>query len=183
MDTVEHHNFTRFPYRPDIRENGDINNGGFDLVQSPDKINDIHEIVEYPWLRDFMIKVNTKDGLFMTFGCAIGYEDDLLYGYVDFSLRPEVSRELKSNLMNLDAQFLGFVSDSIPGEANRQQAIQYLQKVFLWLSSPLEIYGESYSKVNLTFRERQQEGLEWAFDYLTYFLIKRYPECMANLMP
>lgn len=176
MEHVERDNFTRFPYRYQVRDNGDINNGGFDLIKNPEKINDIHEINDYPWLKDFIAKTNSQNGLFMTFGCTAGYKDDILYGYVDFSLRPNISKELKSGLINLDVQFIEFVSDSIPEEAVRLQAIQYLQKVFLWLSSPLEIYGESYSKVNLTFRERQQEGLAWAFDYLTYFLNEFYPK-------
>lgn len=175
MEKVERVNFIRFPYRKDIRDNGDINNGGFDLVQFPEKINDIHEIADYPWLKDFIVKINGQESLFMTFGCAAGYEGDILYGYIDFSLKPNTPKELKSNLINLDIQFMDFVSDSIPDEAVRQQAIQYLQKVFLWLSSPLEIYGESYSKVNLTFRERQQDGLKWAFDHLNYFLTEVYP--------
>lgn len=35
MEMTDRHNFTRFPYRRDVRENGDINNGGFDLIQFP----------------------------------------------------------------------------------------------------------------------------------------------------
>lgn len=182
MEHVDRDNFTRFPYRYQVRDNGDINNGGFDLIKNPEKINDIHEINDFPWLKDFIAKVNSHSGKFMTFGCAVGYEDDILYGYIDFSLRPDAPKELKSNLVNLDIQFMDFVSDSIPDEAPRQQAIQYLQKIFLWLSSPLEIYGESYSKVNLTFRERQQEGLVWAFDYLSYFLCEFYSKQYAKAL-
>ncbi|MFW7214622.1 hypothetical protein [Enterobacter sp. BNK-22] len=175
MEMTDRHNFTRFPYRRDIRENGDINNGGFDLIQFPEKINEIHEVKEFPWLKDFISEVNSADGLFMTLGCAIGYEEDILYGYIDFSLRPNTPNELKLDLVNLDVKFMNFISDAFPEEAAHQQAIQYLQKIFLWLSSPLEIYGEEYSKVNLTFRERNQEGLAWAFDNLCYFLTKYYP--------
>lgn len=64
-----------------------------------------------------------------------------------------------------------------------QQAIQYIQNSLLWLLSPLEIYGEVYSKVNLTFRARQQEGLVWTFDHLTYFLTRYYPNYIATLTP
>ena len=174
MKHEDRDNFTRFPYRQEVRENGDVNNGGFDLVKSPEKINDIHEIKEYPWLGKFIKNVNGNNSPFMTFGCAIGYEEDVLYGYIDFSLRPETQSSLKSNLINLGIQFMDFVSDFFSEEGSRQQAIQYLQNIFLWTSSPLQIYGESYSKVNLTFRERQQEGLIWAFDYLDLFMTKNY---------
>ncbi|SEL41314.1 hypothetical protein SAMN04487787_110155 [Kosakonia sacchari] len=179
MKTADRHNFTRFPYRSDVRENGDINNGGFDLVQFPDKINDIHEITDYPWLKDFITQVNNKDGLFMTLGCAIGYEEGVLYGYIDFSSRPETPATVKDNLVNLDIHFYEYISHSIQDEEIRQKAIQYTQGILLWLASPLEIYGEAYSKVNLTFRERNQDGLVWAFDHLCYFLVEYYPNRIA----
>lgn len=175
MDKVERVNFIRFPYRRDIRENGDINNGGFDLIQFPEKINDIHEITDYPWFKEFIKRVNKTSGLFMTLGCAIGYIDDSLYGYVDFTCRPDTTEAIKEDLINLDDQYYSYLSQAIPDEETRQRAILYVQSILLWLSSPLEIYGESYSQVNLTFREREQDGLKWAFDHLSYFLTEYYP--------
>lgn len=176
MDKRERHNFTKFPYRSQIRENGDINNGGFDLVQYPEKINDIHEVNEYPWFKDFITNINKKDGLFMTFGCAIGYEEPFIYGYIDLSCRPSVPERIKNEIDNLDVNFYEYLSQAIPDGETRQQATQYIQSILLWLSSPLEIYGESYSKVNLTFRERQEDGLKWAFNHLSYFLTEYFPK-------
>lgn len=175
MEKVERVHFIRFPYRKDIRDNGDINNGGFDLVQFPEKINDIHEIADYPWLKDFIKRVNDKDGIFMTLGCAIGYEDDILYGYIDFTCRPKAPGEVKEDLITLDDQYYTYLSQAMPDEETRQRAIRYAQQNLLWLSSPLEIYDESYSQVNLTFRAREQDGLKWAFDHLNYFLTEVYP--------
>ncbi|HIE8865506.1 MULTISPECIES: hypothetical protein [Klebsiella] len=175
MEFTERYNFTRFPYRRDVRENGDINNGGFDLIQFPEKINDIHEVNDFPWFKDFIVQVNSVDGLFMTLGCAIGYEEEILYGYIDFSLRPNTPITIKNKLINLDEHFYEYLSQAIPHEESRLKAIQYTQHHFLWLASPLEIYGEEYSKVNLTFREKNQSGLAWAFDHLSYFLTKHYP--------
>ncbi|QLK60880.1 hypothetical protein GE278_08970 [Enterobacteriaceae bacterium Kacie_13] len=176
MDKTERHNFTKFPYRSQIRENGDINNGGFDLVQYPEKIHDIHEINEYPWFRDFITSINKKDGLFMTFGCAIGHDEPFLHGYIDLSCRHNVSERIKKEIDNLDVNFYEYLSQAIPDGETRQQATQYIQSILLWLSSPLEIYGESYSKVNLTFRARQEDGLKWAFDHLSYFLTEYFPK-------
>lgn len=175
MDHEERYNFTRFPYRKEVRESGEVNNGGFDLVQFPRKIDDIHEIREYPWLKEFISKINSKESLFMTFGCDIGYQGDVLYGYIDLSFRPTVETTIKEDLVNLDIHFYAYLSQAIEGEEIRQRAIQYIQKILLWLSSPLEIFGESYSKLNLTFREREQEGLIWAFDHLCYFFTEYYP--------
>lgn len=175
MEMTDRHNFTRFPYRRDVRENGDINNGGFDLIQNPEKINDIHEVHDFPWFKNFISEVNSIDGLFMTLGCAIGYKEDMLYGYIDFSLRPNTPATIKNDLVNLDDHFYKYLSQAMQDEETRQKAIQYTQSIFLWLASPLEIYGESYTKVNLTFRERNQDGLAWAFDHLCYFLTKQFP--------
>lgn len=111
----------------------------------------------------------------MTLGCAIGYEGDVLYGYIDFTCRPETPEMVTQDLVNLDDQYYAYLSDSIPDEGTRQQAIRYVQHNLLWLASPLEIYGESYSQINVTFREREQKGLEWAFDHLSYFLTEYYP--------
>lgn len=180
MEKVDRVHFIRFPYRKDIRDNGDINNGGFDLVQFPEKINDIHEITDYPWLKDFIIRVNDKAGIFMTLGCAIGYEGDILYGYIDFTCRPEAMDAIKEDLITLDNQYHAYLSQAIPDEETRQRAIEYVQHILLWLASPLEIYGESYSQINVTFREREQDGLKWAFDHLAYFLTEYYP---AKYMP
>ncbi|MEP8813367.1 hypothetical protein [Enterobacter bugandensis] len=175
MEMTDRHNFTRFPYRRDVRENGDINNGGFDLIQFPEKINDIHEVHDFPWFKDFIADVNSINGLFMTLGCAIGYEEDMLYGYIDFSLRPNIPATIKNDLVNLDDHFYKYLSQAMQDEETRQKAIQYTQSIFLWLASPLEIYGEEYTKVNLTFREKNQDGLAWAFGHLCYFLTKQFP--------
>ncbi|TDX14843.1 hypothetical protein EDF88_4170 [Buttiauxella sp. BIGb0552] len=180
MEITERHNFTRFPYSYEVRENGDINNGGFDLIQSPEKINDIHEIAEFPWFKDFISAVNGKNGVFMTLGCTIGLDNESLFGYVDFSARPGTSGEIKEYLVNLDVHFYEYLSQAIPEEEIQQQAIQYAQQTLLWLASPFEIYGESYSKVNLTFGARQQDGLKWAFEHLSYFLTEYFP---SKLIP
>ncbi|EGO8461992.1 hypothetical protein ACP26F_14470 [Franconibacter pulveris 1160] len=180
MEKVNRVNFNRFPYRREVRENGDINNGGFDLILFPEKINDIHEITEYPWFKDFIQRVNSKTGIFMTMGCAIGYEGDVLYGYIDFTCRPEAIDAIKEDLITLDNQYHAYLSQAMPDEETRQRAIEYVQHILLWLASPLEIYGESYSQINVTFREREQDGLKWAFDHLAYFLTEYYP---AKYMP
>ncbi|ELY6202307.1 hypothetical protein ACTEV3_004306 [Cronobacter malonaticus] len=174
MEMTDRHNFTRFSYRRDVRENGDINNGSFDLIQFPEKINDIHEVNDFPWLKDFIVQVNSMDGLFMTLGCAIGYEEDVLYGYIDFSLRSGTPATIKNDQVNFDDHFYEYISQAMPEEEIRLKAIPYTQGIFRWLASPLEIYGEEYSKVNLTFREKNQEGLVWPFDHLCYFLTKYF---------
>jgi hypothetical protein len=59
--------FTRFPYKKQVRDNGDINNGGIDLVKEPERIIEIHELNDWPWLKRFVQEINAPNGLFMTF--------------------------------------------------------------------------------------------------------------------
>lgn len=54
--------FTRFPYRKERHEDGQINNGGIDLVAEPGRIDEIHEALDVPWLKRFLQDVNSPDG-------------------------------------------------------------------------------------------------------------------------
>lgn len=50
----------------------------------------------------------------------------------------------------IDHQFMSYLHGVMPEGETRQQAMKYAHHISHWLHSPLEIYGESYSKVNLT---------------------------------
>lgn len=167
--------FTLFPYRKEVRENGDINNGGIDLIKDPHRINEIHELTDYPWLKDFVSKINAKDGCFMTFGCVCGPGDGVNYGYIDFSLRPDSPLSLRKSITTLDEDFYSYLEKAMQETENPQEAINYAQQCFVWEWSPLEIYGETYEKVTVTFAYRDQAGIEWALDHLQYFLTIDYP--------
>lgn len=175
MEKSERHHFVSFPYRPAIREDGEINNGGFDLTLEPERISEIHEIKDYPWFRDFLISVNTYGLLFMTFGCALGSLEESFCGYIDFSLRPDSPTHLRVDLSQLDDLFYQYLAGAMPDEETRIRGIEYARSILHWTLSPLEIRGESYAKVTLTFDASQQEGVAWVFDHLSYYLTISYP--------
>lgn len=175
MKRVDRHNFVVFPYRYAVRDNGDINNGGIDLTTNPERISDIHEVADYPWLRNFLVTVNAEGGLFMTFGCVAGSVTHSFCGYIDFSLRPETPESLKMSLGILDEQFYAYLTQAMPEGETRTQGIKYAQSILRWNLSPLEIRGEFYSKVNLTFDALEEEGAAWAVEHVGYFLTKVYP--------
>lgn len=169
--------FTLFPYRKEVRDNGDVNNGGIDLIKEPHRINEIHELADYPWLKDFVLKINEKNGYFMTFGCVCGPEDGANYGYIDFSLRPTSPIALRESITTLDDDFHSYLGQAMQEAGNPQEAIKYVQQCFVWEWSPLEIYGETYKKVTVTFAylDQSSDGIEWAIDHLQYFLTTDYP--------
>lgn len=175
MEKVERHNFVKFPYRRQQRDTGDINNGGIDLVTEPERINEIHEVESFPWLKKLLILVNSKDGVFMTLGCVAGHLDDHFCGYIDFTVRPLASHKFRENLINLDEMFYDYLKKAMPEEETRIRALEYARSILHWTLSPLEIQGECYSKVNVSFDARQEEGVIWAIDHLGFFLINEYP--------
>jgi hypothetical protein len=58
------------PYPPDLH-NGGGNAGYFDLKKEPEKISDIHELKNWPELRDFVTLINHKDSFFRTLRCQV----------------------------------------------------------------------------------------------------------------
>lgn len=174
MDTVEREHFISFPYRREIRENGNINNGGIDLVKSPERLDEIHELYNYPWLKELVKIINSDSGRFMTLGCELGDYDDHFLGYIDFSLRPEESDFLKNDMVNLDLYFYEYLNNAMMQEENHAQAIEYTQQILHFLLSPLEIYDKTYSKVTVTFRAKEEAGVSWAIEHLVCFLHLHY---------
>jgi len=81
--------FKGWPFHAeDRREDGNINNGAFDLISHPNKIDSIHEATESNGLRPLIKYLNSPDGCFMTLGCASGIENDgLYYSYLEFTIR------------------------------------------------------------------------------------------------
>lgn len=176
MQSLKRHNFVIFPYRPREHGDGEFNNGGIDLVREPHRIKEIHEIHGYPWLKEFISAVNETEGIFMTFGCAVGVVDECLCGYIDFSLRPESDTKLRRLLASMDDMFIAYLNQAIPDGEMRRKSIPYAQQISEWKISPLEIRGHMYSKLNLTFHARQEEGVRWLIEHLQFFLTKYYPE-------
>lgn len=111
----------------------------------------------------------------MTFGCVAGPANNSFCGYIDFSLRPGTPERLKKGLVMLDEQFYEYLTQAMPEGEIRTQGMKYAQSILRWNLSPLEIRGESYSKVNLTFDALEENGAAWAIEHVCYFLTKVYP--------
>ncbi|AGO56554.1 hypothetical protein SOD_c35960 [Serratia plymuthica 4Rx13] len=173
--------FIKFPYRKEIRENGDVNNGGIDLIKDPARISEIHELEGAPWLYNFIEKTNSKHGHFMTFGCVYGRNSNnnngMLYGYVDFSFRPEAPIALRKDVSSLESMFYQYLLETMIslGEENPSQAIEYAQSCFVWEHTPLEIYEQTYSKLTVVFRAPNDDVADWSLGHLEHFLNVAYP--------
>lgn len=94
----ETNNFARWPFvAEEPREDGERNNGAFDLVANPEKIDLIHEATEENGLRALIARLSSSDGLFMTLGCASGQDEDFYYSYLELTFRnPDLARDEQS---------------------------------------------------------------------------------------
>ena len=166
--------FTRFPYKKQVRDNGDINNGGIDLVKEPERIVEIHELNDWPWLKRFVEEVNAPNGLFMTFGCDFGPHETYYTGYIEFSLRPESRQPTTDDLRILDEHFYHWIGDLYSDDKSEPHPLAYSQSSLRWEYTPLEYHG-IYEKVSVWYRLTEPAGAEWLINHLRHFLLEIYP--------
>ncbi|MES4613524.1 hypothetical protein V2154_13180 [Ewingella sp. CoE-038-23] len=166
--------FTRFPYRKEVREDGGVNNGGIDLILEPNRIEEIHEISDWPWLKRFVSEVNNSDGHFMTFGCDFGPDEEFYAGYVEFSFRPSMRKRTTEDLRILDEHFYKWISELYLDDKSEPHPLAYSQSCLAWEYTPLEYQG-TYEKVSVWFRSREVGGAEWLMNHVRHFLVDIYP--------
>lgn len=173
--------FVKFPYKKEINGNK-INNGGIDLVKEPHRINEITEVSNYPWLKNFLIDVNSDSGLFMTFGCDYGFDDEILCGYMEFSFRPFQTKAIKSKLSCLDEDFYNYLKSlEHPGDW-QIQPVDFARGSLCWESSTLCIENRIYDKAAVYFRGSEDAHCEWLFFHLRNFLVDYYPSLYPDLL-
>lgn len=171
--------FTRFPYKKQVRDNGDVNNGGIDLVKEPERIAEIHEIKEWPWLKRLVETVNFQAGHFMTFGCDFGHDGEYFAGYIEFSHRPNARHANTNDLRILDEHFIQWISELYSDDKSEPHPSVYAQKCFAWEYTPLEYEG-TYEKVSVWYRMTEPAGAEWLVNHLRHFLVEVYP-CLPHI--
>ncbi|AUU35443.1 hypothetical protein [Proteus mirabilis] len=163
--------FTKFPYRSDFID-GNKNNGGINLVEHPEKIEEIHEILEYPFMKDILLKINSTDTIFMTFGCDFGVQDNHHCGYIDFSYKSNLIPNDYTKIRNLDSEFYQYLSSlNVPwGEVGTP--VDYAKSALYWEYSDLVVYdSQKYEKVSLWMKAREYSALEWLATHFCNFLI------------
>lgn len=169
-----HDHFVKFPYRKDTREDGGVNNGGIDLVLTPERINEITELQDWPWLKRLIVDVNSPEGHFMTFGCDFGSDEDVYAGYVEFSFRPSMRQPTTNDLRILDEHFYVWINALYSDDNSELSPIDYCRRNLSWEYTPLEYEG-IYEKVSVWFRAIEIAGAEWLINHLRYFLVETYP--------
>lgn len=89
--TPDTDSFRNFPYPGDGKEN----NGGFDLIKNPERIDEITEFQKFPELRRFIEFLNFESKRYRSFGCDGEQVDSEFTGYIEFSFRkPDEAKRL-----------------------------------------------------------------------------------------
>lgn len=132
-----------FPYGPNFT-NGASNNGGFNLVEDPDKIELITEFEKLPKIKDAVYKLNAEPTPFMTTGFLFDREnDDHPYtGYIEFCFRPGVNFE-SLDVYTLDEMLINHFL-----QKNQADWGRFFESRLIWeirggtvqLSSPTPVY-------------------------------------------
>ena len=174
--------FVKFPYKKEVRED-EINNGGIDLIKEPHRINEINEIKNAPWIKDFLIDVNSISGLFMTFGCLYSIDENKFhFGYVEFSFRPSASDLIKNKVTVLDDDFYTYMGKiNHPGDW-QISPVDFARGSLHWESSSLEIDNQIYDKAVFYFRCSEAEPCMWIFHHMRNFLVDYYPSLYPDLL-
>jgi hypothetical protein len=116
-----------FPYGSNF-EDGASNNGGFNLVEHPDKIDLITEFEKLPRIKEAVYKLNTESTKFMTTGFLFdkSEKDDCYIGYIEFCFRPNINHSSFS-IYKIDEMFLDYLRP-IMGE----DFAEFYQREFVW---------------------------------------------------
>lgn len=101
--------FKRWPYVPELRDDGDRNNGSVDLIENPAQIVLIHEATEENGLRPLLAELNKPDGRFMSLGCASGLDGNY-HSYVEFTLRDHSLAIKKDEFESIYSRWLDWQS-------------------------------------------------------------------------
>lgn len=165
---AETDNFARWPFVPgEPRDDGEKNNGAFDLTLNPEKIDLIHEATEENGLRPLLQLLNSKDGRYMTLGCASGQEGDLYYSYLEITFRDQdLARSEEANT-ELEEKWKSWVLDRCkdhPGLADMLMAnVAWEYREFSLRKAATQYLVTIYPRA----RDARDHGqlLTWIYDF------------------
>ncbi|MDG6340409.1 hypothetical protein [Glaesserella parasuis] len=134
--------YTKFPYRPsngsEDCQNPTPNAGGIDLVNHPEKIDEILEIAQLPELKTTLIELNKPDSPFITLGCShwIGKYDNSHFSYIEFTFKDAKIADNFNFLVQLEKDLHLFFIEKLTTAFTKEQRDSYAT----YLKDQVQVY-------------------------------------------
>jgi hypothetical protein len=160
--------FWNFPYPPDYAD-GRTNSGGINLVQHPERIEEITELSSVPSLRSILTRLNGPGGRFITLGFDAGEQEDRFDGYIEFAFRDPAIAQKEENYHHLLSTFCDWVAAEFPEVADSLQnaIVAELQNFRL----DCKAHGD---RLTLWFRTTDRKACDDLLRILAHFLVEKY---------
>lgn len=118
--------YSIWPFRAEeLSANGDRNNGGIDLTESPEKIDLIHEATEENGLRQLLIFMNAPSQPFMTLGCLAQQASEGYFSYIELTPRDATSARDEQFITGVHDRWLRWLSGEFPAHPELADALRH----------------------------------------------------------
>ncbi|HDR0641576.1 hypothetical protein ROV36_09240 [Pasteurella multocida] len=175
--------YTKFPYRPsngsDDCQNPTLNVGGIDLVNHPEKIDEIPEITLLPELKQTLIELNNPNSPFITLGCSHWIEKcgGSHFSYIEFTFKDSrISNDFEF-LLKLERNLHHFFIDKLTTGFTKEQRDYYAT----YLKDQSQVYyrkiqyqddTELRNLLGLVFHFPDQQTVDLHYKALRHFLMQ-----------
>ncbi|MBN0975973.1 hypothetical protein JTY93_15325 [Pseudomonas hygromyciniae] len=164
---IDSNHFNRWPYIPELRDDGDRNNGGIDLIENPDNIALIHEATEENGLRPLLVELNKPDGRLMSLGCASGL-DGSYDSYVEFTLRDHSLAINQNELESIYSRWLDWQNEV---DAKHPGFAKSLREHSVWETRTFSLRGnEPQHLITVYHRAPDEANHRTLAEYMVIFL-------------
>ena len=166
--------FVFFPYSPDV-ENGRTNNGGIDLLQNPERIEEITELANLPRAKAVIKKLIGADSLFMTLGFEAGPLNGAFCGYLEFAFRDGALARKENSYKHLIELMSGWFQRVYPHVAAAAFASLVAEVKSFYYHGVF--HGD---RITVWFRAVNRDAAEDLIDLVGQFLLEKYPSELAS---
>lgn len=176
--------YSKFPYQSgngsDDCQNPTPNIGGIDLINYPERINEIPEISQLPELKQTLIELNQKDSPFITLACAhwINKYDNSHFSYIEFTFKERHILDTLPKIQQFENTLHQFFIDKLTENFTPEQRDYYAT----YLKEQGQVYyrpfyylndKEPYTLLGLTFLFADRDTVDLHHKALRLFL-KQY---------
>ncbi|OOF80229.1 hypothetical protein [Rodentibacter caecimuris] len=175
--------YTKFPYQSGNGssdcQNPTPNIGGIDLINNPEKINEIPEIAQLSELKQTLIDLNKPTTPFITLACAhwINKSDNSHFSYIEFTFKDKNVANDLNFILTLEEQLHQFFINKLTVNFTQEQKdyyAAYLEEQSQIYYRPIYYLDEVMPRnlLGLVFQFPDRETVELHHKVLRLFLMR-----------